>query len=198
MDPRVSPAIRFALEDVIHVRILSSKKRDERRDPIRRQEERTPALALTDMNAFVVARHGKRLRIATEHDVTERHGGGAAAKEGTMAEEKGYNTTVNFEYAGDDAHPATAEEGEGDKHEPDERGGESPEIDKRTQQEGHGNMVVARRLGRSGDKLPQARGDVSQATMSSAGEIERSWMPVRKPLIRHREAHHPANNLSTP
>src|SRR5580765_2280002 len=102
--PSPSAAVSFALEHVVQVRVLSAQQRDQRRDPVRGEEERSPSFALADVNAFVVTRHRKKLLIAAEDDVAERHRRRPAAEEGAVLEEEGYESAVDLEYALDPLH----------------------------------------------------------------------------------------------
>ena len=47
--------VRFAFEHVVHIRALPAYHRDHASDQVRGKEERTPALTLADVDAFVTA-----------------------------------------------------------------------------------------------------------------------------------------------
>src|SRR5262249_52701926 len=137
-------AVGFALEDVVEIRGLTLEQRDQRRDPVGGEEEEPPALALSDMNPFVLPGGFEGLAVTSEHDMAERHRRGAAAEEGAASKKEMDESAENFQYAVYNLDTAAADKRGGDEEKTDERCGEGPEVHKES---AHETIVVARRLG---------------------------------------------------
>src|SRR5437763_8932515 len=105
--------VRFALEGVVEIRAFSAEQCDQGRNQISRNEQRSPALGLFDVDSLVGTRGIEQKAVATEDDVAEGHGAGAAFEEGAARQEPGDDAAVNFEDAIDEARSAAGEEREG-------------------------------------------------------------------------------------
>lgn len=88
----------FTLEGIVQIRMLPAEAGDEAGGEIERNEKRSPAFVLGNVDAFVPATSIEALLIAAPNDVTERHCRTGPDPRQPAFQKLGNDSTMGFDY----------------------------------------------------------------------------------------------------
>lgn len=120
--------VRLLFERIIQITVFASQPKPQAATQIRGDEKQAPALDLADVDSFVVAGAFEAFEVASDHDVSQRHGRSSTRQRNQSFQNPANKSSMQFEHTGDKLQTASRQQCGRHEQQAHASGGRGPEI----------------------------------------------------------------------